>query len=31
MIMAAESYAQENRNILPKEIGDTRTITLQEL
>ena len=31
MIMAAESYVQENRNILPKEIGDTRTITLQEL
>ena len=31
MIMAAESYAQDNRNVLPKEIGDTRTITLQEL
>ena len=31
MIMAAESYVQDNRNILPKEIGDTRTITLQEL
>ena len=31
MIMAAESYAQDNRNVLPKKIGDTRTITLQEL
>ena len=31
MIMAAQSYAQDNRNILPKAVGDTRTITLQEL
>ena len=31
MIMAAQSYAQDNRNILPKAIGDTRVITLEEL
>ena len=31
MIMAAQSYAQDNRNILPKAVGDTRTISLEEL
>ena len=31
MIMAAQSYAQDNRNILPKEIGGSRIITLKEL
>ncbi len=31
MILAAQSYAQENRNILPKEVGDTHVITLNEL
>ena len=31
IVMAAQSYAQDNRNILPKEIGESRTITLQEL
>ena len=31
MIIAAQSYSQENRNILPKDVGDTRIITLNEL
>ncbi len=31
MILAAQSYAQDNRNILPKSIGDKRVITLGEL
>ena len=31
IVMAAQSYAQDNRNILPKEIGESREITLQEL
>ena len=31
MIMAAQSYAQDNRNILPKEIGSSKIIMLSEL
>lgn len=31
LIMAAKSYALDNRNVLPKKIGDTVTITLQQL
>ena len=31
IILAAESYAQDNKSVLPKEIGGTKTITLQEL
>ena len=31
MIMAAQSYVQDNRNLLPKRVGDSRVVTLQEL
>ena len=31
LIMAAKSYAQDNRNLLPKNVGDSRIITLKEL
>ena len=31
MIMAAQSYTQDNRNILPKEIGTSKIVTLKEL
>ena len=31
MIMAAQSYAQDNRNVLPKEIGSSKIIMLREL
>lgn len=31
MIMAAKSYSQDNRNVLPKNVGDTRVVTLEEL
>lgn len=31
LIMAAKSYVQDNRNLLPKNVGDSRIITLKEL
>ena len=31
MIMAAQSYSNDNRNILPKEIGGSRIVSLKEL
>lgn len=31
LIMAAESYALDNRSVLPKKVGDTVTITLAQL
>lgn len=31
LVMATKSYVQDNRNVLPKDIGDSKTITLQEL
>ena len=31
MIMATKSLSQENRNVLPKGIGETTTVTLESL
>ena len=31
MIMATKSLSQENRNVLPKGIGETTTVTLETL
>lgn len=31
LIMAAKSYALDNRSVLPKKVGDTVTITLAQL
>ena len=31
MIMATKSFSQENRNILPKAVGETSTVTLETL
>ena len=31
IVMATKSYVNDNRNALPKDIGDSRTVTLEEL